>query len=892
MMHPDATPAFHLLVGGMVLGTWIALVAGGRRLGRSSPHGLGAWIVWTGLLIAAVLAAARPYLGVDKVGAGDAYHYALQLEDVRTQAHAGVFPVLVGQSRFGFNGNVHTLRTAPLFVHLGLLLDRLSDGKLDSFALENAVALLCALGSAGAMGLVLLARGVTQPALVAGAAAIYATSAAVLGPLLGGDMYATFVAAPWIPLVLLGLARWWEHGARWVGSALPLIAWALVWYAHPPTAAMLTPVVLLVWLLRLTRERDRRRMLAGSAVALVAWAALCAYLFVSVGSMRLGYFAREQSLGAASVLSGLPSLWPGLVGAVSSAHRTVADFHPGWAVLALAAVGIARMRVRPVRPAWPALALGAYTLALLPGPSSWLLWHLVPDPVIAFVNPWPHQRIMPIVAALAVMWGAESLSAWTDAGRRRLWIAVAALAWGTVWNLAELRQFRPAIEAGRPQILPGNVVLTRSSYLLFAGRPDYFSDGPMEPEAETRLLDDSLRPLLTDAGELFRRTPEPSDWVAIGTERAFPLQPGRGCALEFRFAHPEATGEIALSSGPLRRVFALPKSGDRLAFGSSPAADHRLLLPAADLDGKTLWITSSVPGVSVRLRFYAEEELPIRVLGLIPFAVSVRSPEAGYLEMPKMALPGYTAEIHGRPVPVSRSPQGLAMVPIEAGESIVRLEYHPWYLRLAFWFSVASFAVVPVAFRLLGRARTRARAAQGLGRLVRRLRERRILVAIAAVAIGLAAAMAAVRGIRNRHWVRLTLVLPDPQPALAEPLLVLGRTGEADLIYLRYADATHLRVGYDHWGRGGPVSALIRHVPGEPVRVEIHSPGLPTRWPAFGADAGAASTEVIVDGRTVLSGELPCYPNSGREVAIGRNGIGASSCGDHFSGRIEVGARD
>jgi hypothetical protein len=151
----------------------------------------------------------------------------------------------------------------------------------------------------------------------------------------------------------------------------------------------------------------------------------------------------------------------------------------------------------------------------------------------------------------------------------------------------------------------------------------------------------------------------------------------------------------------------------------------------------------------------------------------------------------------------------------------------------------------------------------------------------------LAAGLVAVREVRNRHWLRLSVVLSERRSIAAEPLLSLGHTGEADLFYLRRDDATHLRIGYDHWGRGGPVSASIRHVPGEPVQVEIRSPALPTRWPSFGQEPDPALTEVIVDGQTVLAGDLPHYPNAAREVAIGENLIGASSCSDQFSGRIE-----
>ena len=45
--------------------------------------------------------------------------------------------------------------------------------------------------------------------------------------------------------------------------------------------------------------------------------------------------------------------------------------------------------------------------------------------------------------------------------------------------------------------------------------------------------------------------------------------------------------------------------------------------------------------------------------------------------------------------------------------------------------------------------------------------------------------------------------LPAQKTGRGEPLLVTGKTGAGDFIYVTYEDEKHIRLGYDHWGVGG-----------------------------------------------------------------------------------------
>ncbi|HVT72524.1 MAG TPA: glycosyltransferase family 87 protein [Lacunisphaera sp.] len=146
-----------------------------------------------------------------------------------------------------------------------------------------------------------------------------------------------------------------------------------------------------------------------------------------------------------------------------------------------------------------------------------------------------------------------------------------------------------------------------------------------------------------------------------------------------------------------------------------------------------------------------------------------------------------------------------------------------------------------------------------------------------------------------------TVEFPLGRTHAHEPLVVSGRTGAADIIYVVYAGEDTILIGYDHWGAGGPVSA--------PVRVDYHVPhrlevSMGSLWPPAGDEAGwqglavavrrrlAGTISVKVDGQTVLEHRAEAYAARPDEVAVGTNAIGASTCEAAFTGRILVAERN
>lgn len=142
--------------------------------------------------------------------------------------------------------------------------------------------------------------------------------------------------------------------------------------------------------------------------------------------------------------------------------------------------------------------------------------------------------------------------------------------------------------------------------------------------------------------------------------------------------------------------------------------------------------------------------------------------------------------------------------------------------------------------------------------------------------------------------IRLSLRLPAFSSARSEPLLVTGISGAADSFYIQYVDEKHIRVGYDHWGVGGPVSPPIPVDYGASHVVEMSlgslypDPADPA-WEdiAQGARLAARSRAWLkLNGAQVLAVEQAAYPASADQISIGRNGIGLSTSGSRFTGVI------
>jgi hypothetical protein len=131
--------------------------------------------------------------------------------------------------------------------------------------------------------------------------------------------------------------------------------------------------------------------------------------------------------------------------------------------------------------------------------------------------------------------------------------------------------------------------------------------------------------------------------------------------------------------------------------------------------------------------------------------------------------------------------------------------------------------------------------------------------------------------------VEMSVDFPLRVPGTQEPLVVTGVPGAGDFVYVRYVDATHVAVAYDHWGVGGPRS--------EPIDVDYSmshkiSVSIPSLYPPGSLLNHAGIVRVLLDGRTALEGKCANYPCDVGQIEIATNRIGGSTCGPDFTGNI------
>ena len=145
----------------------------------------------------------------------------------------------------------------------------------------------------------------------------------------------------------------------------------------------------------------------------------------------------------------------------------------------------------------------------------------------------------------------------------------------------------------------------------------------------------------------------------------------------------------------------------------------------------------------------------------------------------------------------------------------------------------------------------------------------------------------------------LTLRLTAQTLGGAEPLVVSGRSGRGDFVYLRHTGETTIVIGYDHWGVGGHESPPITVNAADPltIRVSMGSlfPAADSPWwgttPTERRHALLHTVLVMVDDQTVLELPVATYPAATGEVWVGRNPLGGSTCGPIFRGEELTSAR-
>jgi hypothetical protein len=127
--------------------------------------------------------------------------------------------------------------------------------------------------------------------------------------------------------------------------------------------------------------------------------------------------------------------------------------------------------------------------------------------------------------------------------------------------------------------------------------------------------------------------------------------------------------------------------------------------------------------------------------------------------------------------------------------------------------------------------------------------------------------------------IRMTILLAAESIGRTEPLIALGKTGAADVVFLHRLDNRRIRLGIDHWGVGAVTTEPIEITPEDAQVIEI-------RLASLNKIPTDTKSIILFDGLPVLELPWPPYPLEPDSIAVGLNSVGSSACEQRFSGTI------
>jgi hypothetical protein len=142
--------------------------------------------------------------------------------------------------------------------------------------------------------------------------------------------------------------------------------------------------------------------------------------------------------------------------------------------------------------------------------------------------------------------------------------------------------------------------------------------------------------------------------------------------------------------------------------------------------------------------------------------------------------------------------------------------------------------------------------------------------------------------------VRMLVRLPGYSSGAPEPMVVIGKPGEANLGYVRVLPEGRFKVGAEFWGVGAYESEELSAPTGQPVEIVFSFPAFfppPGSFRSKGVlrtvqEARRQRLQIKVDGRLVLEREVNA-PLPGRlDIYYGRNPVGGSLVYPVFTGEV------
>jgi hypothetical protein len=143
--------------------------------------------------------------------------------------------------------------------------------------------------------------------------------------------------------------------------------------------------------------------------------------------------------------------------------------------------------------------------------------------------------------------------------------------------------------------------------------------------------------------------------------------------------------------------------------------------------------------------------------------------------------------------------------------------------------------------------------------------------------------------------VTLVLQLPGTSAGIEEPLITVGRPGNATFVFIRLLPDARARVGIEFWGVNSLESATFK-LTSQSAQINL-TVSIPALFPKLGAPEWKSVSEpeqrrllsefiVAMDGVVQLKGPTSYNEPPDSPVYIGKNPIGGSFVSDRFSGTV------
>jgi hypothetical protein len=881
---------------------------------------------WAAVGLAATLAMLPFYFG-GSVGSGDAHWYTVMLSDFLAQLKAGAFPVWVGQSPFAFNGAVSPIRYAPGFQYYGGMVDLLTAQALQPVSVKNLCLCLSAVG--GAFSAYACLRPIVNERrwIACLLAILWIIGPGVLAPVISGDQYMTFVALPFVPIVLHGCWRLLVFDDLW-GRLWISVGLAGLWICHPPIGLWMTLIAGALYLSSMLSRRRWIRELRCLPVMAAIFLAMASYPFISL--LNLDNQTRIPSLGGSAAFE-VHKYFPGNFMPINPALGSLFDYQIGYALLGTLAVSLLLLAVtRPRAAVGFALASILVVPFTVPVPLvTDAVWARIPSWFVTINNVWPMQRLFLIWSALAAFTGAIVIGSPRVSGTFwRQALAVSILAAGLLWSATEAHKLetrvartRSSPEQARIMEGPNNTVLGRYAFGSFQTTPGYASHGYMDSWFENRLLDSKSRePFLTNGDAAapgdgqgtgnstlvskgLLRAENITDSTSYFLRPNLTLDPGKRYALRLEFFDPETQGVLQLMQDTMFREYLLPDSGAGIgrsgpprSFGTEATSGRVLSLSVLGKKPVPLTDILITPRPNHKdftagrfwLYTYERNRLPITVESWIPYRVRFTAPRAAFLESPRMWLKDWRATVNGIPVLAEPSPEGLVMVPVKAGPNTVTLDYiPPVFVRAAFWVLFCSWLLAGIAALAWLLGAPLPRVPQAIACFAPLWRHRLLLLgAVAATAAILYGERRSAKKLSYSSTagpIEVRFLLPYGKSGASEPIVATGHPQAGVIVFVMMLDRQHVAIGADVWGtlyKSGPLetdySQMHTLVVSDSALYPQKNPAVMS-LPPQEVDRLRHELRVELDGSVAIEASCYAYEAGPSEIYVGSAPFGSTA---------------